>query len=97
MRLLARLPDSPVPFTWKDSLAVPGDRLDYMRTWTLFFRQSYTEALAAVEAPAAQQSTINKGSELAGKTLPITDMLSDPEHRILNAEALTPEHSNHAQ
>lgn len=48
MRLLHRLPEQPEPFNWKNSLAVPGDRLDYMRQWTLFFRQSYREALAAV-------------------------------------------------
>ena len=48
MALLTRLPDAPEPFNWKNSLQVPGERLDYMRTWTLFFRQSYAEATAAV-------------------------------------------------
>jgi ABC-type Fe3+ transport system substrate-binding protein len=48
MRLLTRLPDTPVPFDWKQSRAVPGQRLDYMREWTLFFRDSYREAAAAV-------------------------------------------------
>jgi len=49
MRLLTRLPEMPEPFNWKNSLSVPGDRLDYMRSWTLFFRQSYTEARDAVK------------------------------------------------
>lgn len=48
MRLLTRLPDTPVPFDWKNSMAVPGERLDYMRAWTIFFRNSYRETRAAV-------------------------------------------------
>lgn len=44
MKLLTRLPEEPVVFNWKNSLGVPGERIDYMRTWTLFFRQSYKEA-----------------------------------------------------
>ncbi len=47
MRLLTRLPPTPVPFTWSESLAIPGERIDYMREWTLFFRASYREARAA--------------------------------------------------
>jgi ABC-type Fe3+ transport system substrate-binding protein len=50
MSRLTRLPDVPEVFDWKNSLAVPGDRLDYMRQWTLFFRNSYREAQAAVKA-----------------------------------------------
>ncbi len=50
MALLTRLPQAPVPFTWKDSLNVPGERIDYMREWTLFFRESYKEAEAAVRS-----------------------------------------------
>ncbi|HMO52593.1 MAG TPA: ABC transporter substrate-binding protein [Kiritimatiellia bacterium] len=53
MRLLTRLPDVPEPFTWRSSLAVPGRRLDYMREWTLFFRNSYREARAAVQPIAS--------------------------------------------
>ena len=56
MRLLTRLPNAPESFDWKSSLDVPGDRLDYMRTWSLFFRESYTEALKAVNK---QRSTSN--------------------------------------
>jgi len=56
MRLLTRLPDSPDMFTWKSSLSVPGDRLDYMRSWTLFFRESYEEASKAVKK---EHSTLN--------------------------------------
>jgi len=48
MRLLTRMPDVPELFDWKNSLNVPGDRLDYMREWTIFFRNSYREALNAV-------------------------------------------------
>jgi len=48
MRLLQRLPQEPVPFTWANSMRIPGERLDYLRTWTLFFRASYNEAREAV-------------------------------------------------
>ena len=48
MQLLTRLPDYPVPFDWKNSLNVSGDRLDYMREWTIFFRDSYREVRTAV-------------------------------------------------
>jgi len=58
MALLHRLPETPVPFTWAPSLNVPGKRLDYMRTWTLFFRDSYREAAAAV-VPSPSPSPIN--------------------------------------
>lgn len=56
MRLLARMPDVPTPLTWASSLDVPGDRLDYMRQWTLFFRRSYREALDAVVTDASRDS-----------------------------------------
>lgn len=49
MRLLSRLPDDPEPLNWRTALAVPGDRIDYMREWTSFFRKSYREARAAVK------------------------------------------------
>jgi iron(III) transport system substrate-binding protein len=48
LRLLQRLPQTPVPFEWGPSLQVPGDRIDYLRQWTLFFRNSYHEARDAV-------------------------------------------------
>jgi iron(III) transport system substrate-binding protein len=57
MALLTRLPDVPEPFTWRNALAVPGDRIDYMRKWTLFFRQSYAEAEAAVRAGDTEGAT----------------------------------------
>ncbi len=52
MRLLRRLPDVPYPLDWENILDVRREmeRLDYMREWTRFFRQSYREAQAAAEA-----------------------------------------------
>jgi iron(III) transport system substrate-binding protein len=52
MERLTRLPSEPVIFDWKNSLAVPGDRIDYMRTWTLFFRESYKQARAIARSTA---------------------------------------------
>lgn len=52
VQLMARMPDRPVPLTWTSALAIGKShrRLDYMREWTIFFRQSYREAeLAARE------------------------------------------------
>lgn len=45
MALLGRMPDQPVPLTWASALDIPRqhDRLDYMRAWTRFFRESYGE------------------------------------------------------
>ena len=47
LELLARLPDVPEPLTWRSALRLgkPGDRLDTLRDWTLFYRTSYGEAL----------------------------------------------------
>lgn len=51
MRLMRRLPDVPNALNWQNILNVPREmeRLDYMRAWTRFFRESYREAQAAVE------------------------------------------------
>ncbi len=48
--LLERLPDMPLPITWKTAgdTSAKYDAIDYMRQWTSFFRQSYTDAKAAV-------------------------------------------------
>jgi ABC-type Fe3+ transport system substrate-binding protein len=55
MRLMQRLPDVPYALNWQNILVVPRemDRLDYMREWTRFFRESYREAQAAVAAGGA--------------------------------------------
>jgi ABC-type Fe3+ transport system substrate-binding protein len=44
---LARLPDQPEPLNWRSALRLgkPGDRLDTLRDWTLFYRTSYGKAL----------------------------------------------------
>jgi iron(III) transport system substrate-binding protein len=44
--LLQRMPDRPEPLTWISALRIPREhaRLDYMRDWTRFFRDSYREA-----------------------------------------------------
>lgn len=46
MRLLARLPDVPEPIDWHNApdLVRRHARMDYLRAWTRFFRQSYREA-----------------------------------------------------
>ena len=51
MRLLAQLPDQPVPLTWSSALDIVGryDRQDYLRQWTDCFRRSYRAAEAAVK------------------------------------------------
>jgi len=54
MEKLGRLPTEPRPFNWVNSLNVEGDRIDYMRNWTIFFRDSYREALAAVKTGTVQ-------------------------------------------
>ena len=50
VKLLTRLPDDPVPFNWKNALNSPGERIDYMRNWTLFFRDSYKQVRATVQS-----------------------------------------------
>ena len=48
MALLQRLPDRPVPITWKTAGEAAGaDAMDAMRAWTIFFRDSYGDAAAA--------------------------------------------------
>ena len=53
MSVLTQLPDNPVPLSWESAPAIPKDhsRLDYMREWTIFFRDNYRQAgrLAAGE------------------------------------------------
>lgn len=50
VKLLTRLPDDPVPFNWKNALNIPGERIDYMRNWTLFFRDNYKQVRATVQS-----------------------------------------------
>ena len=47
---LARLPDRPEPLTWRSALrfSKQSDRLDLMRDWTIFYRNSYAEAAKEV-------------------------------------------------
>ena len=56
MAVLERLPDVPLPITWKTAgdTATKYDTIDYMRDWTAFFRNSYREAerLARQNTPA---------------------------------------------
>ena len=51
---LQRLPDRPEPLTWRTALSIPKtwDRMEYMREWTLFFRDSYREAKRLAEEGA---------------------------------------------
>jgi len=51
MALLARMPDSPEPLTWASAPGVHtrGSRIDTMRAWTIFFRNSYREARETAE------------------------------------------------
>jgi len=55
LALLERLPTRPEPLDWKSALTIASrhTRLDYMREWTLFYRQSYREARQSLteEAP----------------------------------------------
>lgn len=46
MAILERLPNKPMPITWKNAgeTAAKYDTIDYMREWTIFFRNSYGEA-----------------------------------------------------
>ncbi|MFC1452362.1 ABC transporter substrate-binding protein [Verrucomicrobiota bacterium] len=56
--LLERMPVRPAPLTWTSALSIgkEHDRLDYMREWTLFFRQSYAEAEAKVGTTRGERS-----------------------------------------
>ncbi len=46
MEILTRLPDDPVPLSWQSAPGIPKElsRLDYMRQWTVFFRNNYRQA-----------------------------------------------------
>ena len=50
LALLERLPTRPEPLDWQSALTLSSrhSRLDTMREWTLFYRQSYREALASL-------------------------------------------------
>jgi len=58
MRAIERLPDRPEPVAWASVLTVGNryDRLQYMREWTIFFRESYREARELAEAGTARGS-----------------------------------------
>lgn len=51
--LLERLPDAPIPIAWHTAgeTAAKHETIDTMRQWTVFFRNSYREAEAAVQKP----------------------------------------------
>ncbi len=51
LELLGRMPDRPEPLTWRSAPRImrEHDRLDYLRDWTAFFRQSYREAREEAE------------------------------------------------
>lgn len=46
VKAMGRMPDRPEPLGWKSAASVSKrhDSMDYMREWTLFFRESYREA-----------------------------------------------------
>ena len=52
--MLGRMPDRPEPLTWQSARSIGSrhDRIDYMREWTLFFRESYGEAKRNAERAA---------------------------------------------
>jgi len=56
MAVLERMPDRPEPLTWTSALEIPKryDTLEYMREWTVCFRQNYRMArqLAEQQGPA---------------------------------------------
>lgn len=55
LRQMQRMPDRPEPLTWTSAMRIPNEhnRIDYMREWTVFFRQSYRDAarIARENAP----------------------------------------------
>lgn len=52
MAVLERLPDDPLPLTWRSAITgyASVSRMDYLRRWTAFFRARYREARAVAEA-----------------------------------------------
>jgi ABC-type Fe3+ transport system substrate-binding protein len=50
MAVLRRLPDDPLPLTWRTAVCeyARADRMDVLRRWTAFFRSRYREARDAV-------------------------------------------------
>ena len=54
MQILCSLPDQPEPLTWKSALGIGKkmDRIEYMRIWTLAFRDQYRRAREAAERSA---------------------------------------------
>ena len=51
MKYFEELPKRPTPLTWKSALSMAKkyDKIDYMREWTLFFRETYGKAKNAAE------------------------------------------------
>jgi iron(III) transport system substrate-binding protein len=65
MAAMERLPAQPPALTWLEALEVPRtfQPLDYMRTWTVFFRGNYREARARVRERARDiEGTLNRQS-----------------------------------
>ena len=62
--LIRRMPDRPEPLTWASALSVSTrhHRLDYMREWTLFFRDSYRQArrMAVSAASGPRSAGLNR-------------------------------------
>ena len=56
---LARLPDRPEPLNWRSALrfSKKPDRLDLMRDWTLFYRNSYAEVKQTIESEMTIRSS----------------------------------------
>ena len=51
MKCFEELPNKPIPLTWRSALSMTKqyDKIDYMREWTLFFRETYEKARVAAE------------------------------------------------
>ena len=58
MVLLARMPDRPEPLTWRTALDISRryQAIDYMREWTIHFREQYRAARGMAEASARKQA-----------------------------------------
>lgn len=71
MELLHRMPDRPELLTWVSALSVGKrfDRLDIMREWTRFFRESYAEARREAEG--------DRKSEAGGPRSEVGDRMAE--------------------
>ena len=51
VEFLERMPNLPIPITWTGALETMSqyDTIDYMREWTIFFRNSYKEVEEALQ------------------------------------------------